>query len=327
VSLSDGLRVRGLSTRWADRPVLRDVSFSVRPGEFVTLMGPNGSGKTTLLRAIAGLEPLVAGEISVDGRPIHTVPTHRRRVGLLFQEPTMLPRRTVRENIAYGPELQRRPVVEVQRSVDELLEQLHLTELADRPADELSGGERQRVALARTLAAEPAVVLLDEPFASVDAELRAELRAEFRRILRARGAPVLHVTHDREEGLFLGDRVLLLSGGRIVQSGPPQEVAAAPATPDVAQFLGFNLLPTDAGALAVRPESLRVGVPSAGSVRATVVAAGRVGESSIVYLRGDGGERWESRWTGGESLPREGERVGLHWTVAVRMAAQGRAQP
>ena len=311
--------VRGLATRWGDRPVLQDVSFAIRRGEFVTLMGPNGSGKSTLLRAIAGLEPTVAGDVEVDGRNLQGVPTHRRRVGLLFQEPTMLPRRTVRENVAYGPELRRRPLAEVDQAVDELLGLLHLTGLADRPAEQLSGGERQRVALARTLAAEPDVVLLDEPFASVDAELRAELRADFRSVLASRGAPVVHVTHDREEGLFLGDRVLLLLEGRLVQSGPPSEVAAAPATPAVARFLGFNVLDVDARAVAVRPEALRIGPPEAGRPRARVVASGRVGETAIVYLVGDRGERWESRHPVSGPLPPAGHMVGLRWGSEVRL--------
>jgi ABC-type Fe3+/spermidine/putrescine transport system ATPase subunit len=317
--LSEGLVVRGLATRWGDRPVLQDVSFTIGHGEFVTLMGPNGSGKSTLLRAIAGLEPTVAGDIEVDGRSLRSVPTHRRRVGLLFQEPTMLPRRTVRENVSYGPELRRRPRDAVDRSVDELLRLLHLTELADRPAEQLSGGERQRVALARTLAADPEVVLLDEPFASVDAELRAELRADFRAVLASRGAPVLHVTHDREEGLFLGDRVLLLLEGRLVRSGPPSEVAAAPATPAVARFLGFNVIEVDARAVGVRPEALQIGPPEAGRPHARVVASGRVGESAIVYLVGDRGERWESRRPLSGPLPAAGETVGLRWSSEVRL--------
>ncbi len=317
MSSSEGLVVRGLSTRWGDRPVLQDVSFQIRPGEFVTLMGPNGSGKTTLLRAIAGLEPITGGEILVDGVPIHPLPTHRRRVGLLFQEPTMLPGRTVRENASYGAEIQRRPPESVDRTVEELLRRLHLVELADRPADALSGGERQRVALARTLAAEPAVVLLDEPFASVDAELRAELRAEFRRALARHRSPVLHVTHDREEGLFLGDRVMLLSEGRLAQIGPPAEVADRPATRDVARFLGYNLVGFGGRTLAVRPEALQTVTPAPDALRAQVVASGRVAGVSIIYLRGDQGERWESRRPGTEELPRPGDIVGLRWEAAV----------
>ncbi len=317
MSSSDGLSVRGLATRWGDRPVLEDVSFHIRPGEFVSLMGPNGSGKTTLLRAIAGFEPIVAGTVEVDGRPVHTLPAHRRRVGLLFQEPTMLPGRTVRENVAYGAELQRRAPGEVDRTVGDLLERLHLTELSDRRAEALSGGERHRVALARTLAAEPAVVLLDEPFASVDPELRAELRAEFRAVLGSRAAPVLHVTHDREEGLFLGDRVMLLSEGRLVQSGPPNEVAESPATREVARFLGYNLVEVEGRTLAVRPEALEVGRLSSAGLLGRVVAAGRVGSVHIVYLRGDRGERWESRGPAVGALPAVGDRVGVRWTRSV----------
>ena len=193
--MPEGLVVSGLSVRWEGRSVLRDVSFSVGDGEFVTLMGPNGSGKTTLLRALVGLEPVDAGEVRLRGRSLEGVPTHRRGIGLLFQEPTLLPGRTVRENVAFGPEIQGRPLAEVDARVDEMLRLLRLESLADRPSHALSGGERQRVALARTLAARPALVLLDEPFASVDPELRADLRAEFRSILRALEMSVIHVTH------------------------------------------------------------------------------------------------------------------------------------
>ena len=222
--MREGLLVSGLAASWDRRPVLSEIGFGVAKGEFVTLMGPNGSGKTTLLRALVGLEPIDSGDIQLNGRRLNGVPTHRRGIGLLFQEPTLLPRRTVRENVAFGPEVQGLRANEVDARVDEMLALLHLGPLAERPSHALSGGERQRVALARTLAARPSLVLLDEPFASVDPEIRADLRAEFRAVLRSQGISVIHVTHDRDEGLFLGDRVLLLVEGRLVQGGPPEEV-------------------------------------------------------------------------------------------------------
>ncbi|MCI4361494.1 MAG: ABC transporter ATP-binding protein, partial [Thermoplasmata archaeon] len=290
--MPEGLRVTGLSASWERRPVLRDLTFEVADGEFVTLMGPNGSGKTTLLRTLVGLEPLDAGEIRLGGRRVNDVPTHRRGIGLLFQEPTLLPRRTVRENVAFGPEIQGVPPVEVDARVEEMLALLHLTPLADRPSHALSGGERQRVALARTLAARPSLVLLDEPFASVDPEIRAGLRAEFRSVLRSRGISVVHVTHDRDEGLFLGDRVLLLSEGRLVQSGPPTEVFQHPRTQAVAQFLGYNLLASVAGPRGVHPGDVLLD-PVRDAPIATVVAAGSVGRGWVAYLDLPGGERWE----------------------------------
>ena len=317
--MPEGLVVSGLSVRWEGRSVLRDVSFSVGDGEFVTLMGPNGSGKTTLLRALVALEPVDAGEVRLRGRSLEGVPTHRRGIGLLFQEPTLLPGRTVRENVAFGPEIQGRPLAEVDARVDEMLRLLRLESLADRPSHALSGGERQRVALARTLAARPALVLLDEPFASVDPELRADLRAEFRSILRALEMSVIHVTHDRDEGLFLGDRVLVLSEGEIAQMGAPDDVYRHPRTRGVAQFLGYNVAGTGSEAVAVHPADVVLGPPGHGPT-ARVVAAGTVGRGWVAYAELEGGERWEVRGGEGSLPPASGERVTVSWTRSVALA-------
>ena len=285
----------------------------------MTLMGPNGSGKTTLLRSLVGLEAVDAGEVWLGGLRINEVPTHRRGIGLLFQEPTLLPGRTVRENIAFGPEIQGRNDREVRALVDEMLELLHLQHLGDRPGDALSGGERQRVALARTLAARPRLVLLDEPFASVDPELRAGLRSEFRAVLRSTRSTVIHVTHDRDEGLFLGDRVLLLDEGRLVQSGVPEEVYRHPTTGSVARFLGYNLLRADRGWIAVHPSDVLIG-EGPGARTAAVEAVGSVGRGWVAYLTLPGGERWECRGDDGTERPRAGTSISVRWTHEVPVA-------
>jgi ABC-type Fe3+/spermidine/putrescine transport system ATPase subunit len=292
--------------------VLADVEFAVGEGEFVTLMGSNGSGKTTLLRALVGLEPIDSGEIRLNGRRLNDVPTHRRGIGLLFQEPTLLPRRTVRENVAFGPEVQRLPSTEVDARVDEMLALLHLEPLADRPSHALSGGERQRVALARTLAARPSLVLLDEPFASVDPEIRADLRAEFRAVLRAQRISVIHVTHDRDEGLFLGDRVLLLAEGRLVQSGAPEVVFQHPRTRAVARFLGYNVTLAPEGARAVHPTDVRLEPPGTGRP-GRVIASGSIGRGWVAYVDLDDGARWEVRGADDRPRPPAGEAVGVRW--------------
>ncbi len=314
--MPEGLRVEGLSASWDTRPVLTDVSFSVGEGEFVTLMGPNGSGKTTLLRSLVGLEPIDAGQIRLAGRRIDGLPTHRRGIGLLFQEPSLLPRRTVRENVAFGPEIQGVAASEVDARVEEMLDLLHLGPLSDRPSHALSGGERQRVALARTLAARPALVLLDEPFASVDPEIRTDLRAEFRAVLRSRGISVIHVTHDRDEGLFLGERVLLLADGRLVQSGPPDLVFQHPRTRAVARFLGYNVAATGPEARAVHPADVVLSESGEGRP-GRVLAAGSIGRGWVAYIDLTGGERWEVR--GGDDRPRPtaGDLVRAHWTRDV----------
>ncbi len=209
-------------------PVVRGVDLAVAEGELLALMGPNGAGKSTLLRAIAGFERTAEGSIRLDGADLRGTPPHRRKIGLLFQDPALFPNRTVFENVAYAPLLQRRPDREVRAEVGRLAALLSLEPLLDRRPAELSGGERQRTALARTLAARPRLVLLDEPFASVDVEVKATLRTEFRAALRASGTAAIHVTHDRDEGLFLGDRVALLFGGELEATGTPPELYRSP---------------------------------------------------------------------------------------------------
>jgi ABC-type Fe3+/spermidine/putrescine transport system ATPase subunit len=315
---SEALAVRGLTVSWSGTPVLNAIDLTVGAGEFVTLMGPNGSGKTTLLRTIAGFERPDGGEVRVDGVEVTSVPPHRRGVGLVFQESTMLPGRTVWENVAFAPELQRRPTEEVERTVGAMLDLLHLRPFAERSALALSGGERQRVALARCLAARPRVILLDEPFASVDAELRAELRAEFRAVLRAVGASVLHVTHDREEGLFLGDRVVLLDEGRIVQTGVPSDVFRHPSSASVARFLGYNLRADGRQTLAVHPADIELGAEPPG-LPAHVIGAGPIGRGWVAYVDVDGTARWECRGADPDPCPTAGDRRWVRWRASVTL--------
>lgn len=319
MSSSELLEVERLCVAWDGLPVLREVSFTIREGEFVVLMGPNGSGKTTLLRTLAGFERALSGSATLGGRTLLDLPAHRRDVGILFQEPALFPDRSVAENVAYGPEVARLPAAEVERRVRDALALLRIAPFASRRPDELSGGERQRVALARTLAREPSLVLLDEPFASVDREIRADLQAEFREALARRGIAALHVTHDREEGLFLGDRVLLLVAGRLVQSGSPEEVYRRPRTAAAARFLGYNVLHDGRNALAVHPREMRI-EPGPGGPRGlsgTVMAAGFAGDEGVVHVRLASGERVEVRPPPGSVLPRVGGEVALAWGRGV----------
>ncbi len=311
------LQVTGLSASWDGRPVLRDISLTVAEGEFFVLLGPNGSGKTTLLRAVLGLEPPDRGRIVLGGVDVSAWPVHRRGIGLMFQDPALFPHRTVYENIAYAPLLRRRPRPEVVREVDELVSLLRLGGFEDRRPDQLSGGERQRVALARTLAARPRLVLLDEPFASIDVELKAELHAEFRRVLGARGIAAIHVTHDREEGLFLGDRVGLLFDGRLERVGRPSEVYARPGTERAARFLGYNVLPGPRGPEAVHASDLRWEAAGTGGLAASVVTAGSVGREELVVVRTDAGDRAELRRRAGSVPLRAGDRGGLRWDRSI----------
>lgn len=320
---SERLAVRGLAASWDGRPVLAGVSFTVEEGSLVVLMGPNGAGKSTLLRAIAGLDPVDAGTVELDGRDITRLPPHRRGIGMLFQEPALFPQRTVWENIAYGLEVRGDRAEPAARRVRELAELLGIEGLVARRAGQLSGGEQQRVALARALAPSPKVVLFDEPFASVDPELRGTLAAEFRRLLGRLGITGVFVTHDRGEGLFLGDRVLLLFGGRLVQEGRPEEVYRAPSTPEVGRFLGYNLLRDGPGWTAVLPEQIRIGRAEEPGVDAEVVASGSIGATTVTHLRTGDDERVEARASGGIRAFRSGERVRITWGAAVRFPVDG----
>ncbi|MGI0131410.1 MAG: ABC transporter ATP-binding protein [Thermoplasmata archaeon] len=311
------LTIDRLSASWGAAPVLRSISLEIHDGEYFVLLGPNGSGKTTLLRCVAGLESPVEGRISLDGHDLTRVPPHRRGIGLMFQEPALFSHRSVFENIAYAPLLQRRSRSEVEEVVGRMVGLLHLEGFEDRRPEALSGGERQRVALARTLAARPRLVLLDEPFASIDVDLKADLRTEFRRALSASRTAAIHVTHDREEGLFLGDRVGLLFEGRLEAVGTPDAVFGSPQTGRAARFLGYNVLPGPTGPEAVHPRDVRLGALSDGGLPLTVVAAGPVGRERLAVLRTDSDVRVEARGTGevGDLAP--GQRVGARWDRAV----------
>jgi ABC-type Fe3+/spermidine/putrescine transport system ATPase subunit len=310
------LEVDHLSVRLGRSEVLRDVTFSVGSGELLSLLGPNGSGKTTLLRTIAGFEAPSAGSVRLAGIDLAGVPVHRRSVGLLFQTPVLFPRRSVLENIAYAPLLQRRPEAEVRALAGRLAALLSLGSLLERTPEELSGGQQQRVALARTLAARPKIVLLDEPFASIDPEIRGDLYAEFRAALRAFGTAAIHVTHDREEGLFLGDRTALLFEGRLDPPGSPEEVFARPRSRSAARFLGYNLLPGAGVELAVLPEDLRFEEEDGEGVRATVRTSGTYGRGYLAIVETAEGARVTLRSP--RPLP-TGTEGRLRWERAVEL--------
>ena len=236
------LRTLSVSKRFGEVIAVDSVDLEVRHGEFVTVLGPSGCGKTTLLRLISGFEMPDAGGIEIDSRvvagPRKWVPPERRRIGMVFQESALFPHLDVAGNIGFGLPRRRRGT-----RVAELVALVGLVGLERRMPDELSGGQQQRVALARALAPDPALILLDEPFNSIDATLRAQIRGEVREILRAAGATGLLVTHDRSEALEIGDRVGVMRAGRIEQLTTPDELYLRPINRFVAEFVGeANLL-------------------------------------------------------------------------------------
>lgn len=229
-----------VSHRYGEDPVLQDVTLSARPGEITCLLGPSGSGKSTLLRLAAGLERLQSGTIVLDGEtlaePGREPPPERRPIGLVFQDHVLFPHMTVRANVEFG--LRAMGSSERRRTAAACMASVGLAALADRYPDTLSGGQQQRVALARALAPRPRAILLDEPFANVDATLRRTLREDARRALRSTGGITVLVTHDPEEALELADHIAILEDGRIVQAGRPDEVWHRPAHKTVAELFG-----------------------------------------------------------------------------------------
>lgn len=244
-SLTDarGLDVDAVSVEFPRRHgdpvrVLEKVSLAVEPGEVVALLGPSGSGKSTLLRAVAGLERITEGDVRWDGTSVVGMAVHTRNFGLMFQDGQLFPHRTVAGNIEYGLTLRSISRADRARRVTELLELVGLPGFGDRPVTELSGGERQRVALARSLAPEPRLLMLDEPLSALDRNLRERLTGDVARILRAAGTTALYVTHDHGEARTVADRVGVLLAGRLEAIGTVDEVWGRPASEGVADFLG-----------------------------------------------------------------------------------------
>jgi sulfate transport system ATP-binding protein len=219
-------------------PAVHAASFVAETGSITTLLGPSGSGKTTVLRLIAGLEEQDGGSIHIHGVDCTRVPAQRRGVGFVFQGYALFSHLSVRDNIAFGLRVQRRPAAEIDPRVDELLELVQLDGLGNRMPTQLSGGQRQRVALARALATRPKVLLLDEPFGALDARVRLELRQWLRTLHTQAHVTTLLVTHDQEEALELSDQIVLMHEGRVVQKGAPHDLYDHPATPFVASFIG-----------------------------------------------------------------------------------------
>jgi sulfate transport system ATP-binding protein len=227
-----------VSKRYGEFQALDDVSVTIEPGSLTALLGPSGSGKSTLLRVIAGLEVPDAGSVVLEGVDVTHVPPQRRGIGFVFQHYAAFKHLSVRENVAFGLKVRKRPKAEVASKVDELLGIVGLSGYQDRYPSQLSGGQRQRMALARALAVEPKVLLLDEPFGALDANVRGELRAWLRRLHDEVHVTTVLVTHDQEEAMELADRIVVLNAGRVEQAGAPREIYDAPANDFVMGFLG-----------------------------------------------------------------------------------------
>jgi sulfate/thiosulfate transport system ATP-binding protein len=247
--------VRNATRRFGDFTALDDVSVEIPSGSLTALLGPSGSGKSTLLRVIAGLERPDAGSVEIDGRDATSLPPQRRGVGFVFQHYAAFKHMTVRENVAFGLKVARRPRAEIKARVTELLELVQLPGLADRYPSQLSGGQRQRMALARSLAVQPSVLLLDEPFGALDARVRKELRAWLRHLHDEVHVTTVFVTHDQEEAMEVADRIVVMNHGRIEQVGGPRDLYEHPSNAFVMGFVGPV---TRLGELFIRPHDVEV---------------------------------------------------------------------
>ena len=233
-----GIAVKNLTKRFGDFVAVDDVSFEVEPGKLVALLGPSGSGKSTILRMIAGLEEPDAGAVYLTGSEATSLPTQKRNVGFVFQHYALFKHMSVRSNIAFGLEVQKRPKGEIKDRVEELLRLVKLEGYGDRYPSQLSGGQRQRVALARALAPKPRVLLLDEPFGALNAKVRQNLAAWLRELHQEVQVTSVFVTHDQDEAIEISDRIVVMNRGKIEQIGKPEEIYDRPRTKFVASFIG-----------------------------------------------------------------------------------------
>ncbi|MGU3436117.1 sulfate/molybdate ABC transporter ATP-binding protein [Actinomycetes bacterium M1A6_2h] len=320
------ISVSGANKRFGDFAALDDVSIDIPKGSLTALLGPSGSGKSTLLRSIAGLEQLDSGSVVIAGKDVTTVTPQKRDIGFVFQHYAAFKHLTVRKNVAFGLEIRKKPKKDIDSKVDELLEIVGLSGFQTRYPSQLSGGQRQRMALARALAVDPQVLLLDEPFGALDARVRADLRTWLRRLHDEVHVTTVLVTHDQQEALDVADRIAVLNKGRIEQIGEPRDLYDRPANNFVMSFLGEV---SKLNGQLVRPHDIRVGrtpdlalaehegtAESAGVLRARVERVVHLGfEVRIELLNAATGELFFAQITRGDN-----EALGLQGgeTVYVR---------
>ena len=298
--------IHNVALSFGSTQVLRDITLSVAPGEFFALLGPSGSGKSTLLRLIAGFNRNQSGRVLIAGRDVSAIPPWRRDVGMVFQSYALWPHMTVAQNVAFGLEERRIPRDEIRRKVAAVLELVELTGLESRRPGQLSGGQQQRVAIARTLAIEPQVLLLDEPLSNLDAKLRVQTRAELKKLQKRLGITTIFVTHDQEEAMTTCDRIAVMDQGVIQQVGTPMELFDHPVNRFVAQFVGsVNLF---GGSFTRAAGALRFSSPALGEVAlpAALEPPGARGEIAF--------RPHAIRLTAGSPAPAEGE---MHLTGTI----------
>ena len=344
--MSSAISIESLSMEYgaagSGHLALDTVSLEIRDNEFFTLLGPSGCGKTTLLRLIAGFEQPSAGVIRLYGEPMQDLPPFRRPVNTVFQSYALFPHMTVAQNIGFGLEMQGKPKTEIAATVEKMLALVKLPDVGNRRADQLSGGQQQRIALARALASRPRVLLLDESLSALDMKLRKDMQIELKRLQAETGITFIFVTHDQEEALTMSDRIAVMSKGRILQVGTPNEIYERPLNRTVADFIGeTNFLEADPFAggarladgqvlslagmpesgritLAIRPE--RVSLTDSGNLAGEVEEVVYIGTDTLYLLKVAGQSgfrvRQQNRAGSGQPLPR-GAQVRLEVPAAA----------
>jgi ABC-type sugar transport system ATPase subunit len=345
----EGLKVTGLRKSFGSNMVIDGLDFEVERGELCILLGPSGCGKSTVLRLIAGLEQEDEGDIYLGGRRVNDLPPRDRDIAMVFQSYALYPHLSAYENMAFPLRVKRLPRDQIDRKVRETAALLGLEGLLGRKPSELSGGQRQRVAMGRAIVRDPGLFLFDEPLSNLDAKLRAAMRVELAGLHRKLGATMLYVTHDQVEAMTLGEKIILLEGGRLRQVGTPRELYEMPLSLFAASFIGspqINLLegrlasegglffrsepftmevPPGAGVgghagedvtLGIRPESL---LPGEGPIKGEIELVEHIGSESIVYVRAGGGARLAARaradfeGKAGETISLDVDAHGLHF--------------
>ena len=282
------IRFEKINKMFGSNHVLKDIELDVEKGQFVTLLGPSGCGKSTLLRCLSGLEQVTSGRIYLEGEDITEVIPRRRGIGMVFQQYSLFPNLSVRNNVAYGLKLKKMPRPVIDKKVEEMLDIVGLADKIDQYPAQLSGGQQQRVALARAMVTAPKVLLLDEPLSAIDALLRKNLQIEIRRIQQQLGITTIYVTHDQDEAMIMSDVINLFHDGKIEQSGTPEQIYTRPATRFAATFIGnYNLLDAKdfnrafgtaipKPEVAVRPEIISLSKRTIASAEGLLVARGKI---------------------------------------------------
>ena len=319
------IKIERVCKRYGDFLAVDRVDLDIVAGEFFALLGASGCGKTTLLRLLGGFETPSEGRILIDGVDMSQVPPYERPVNMMFQSYALFPHMTVEQNIAFGLRQDHLPKAVISARIDSMLELVQMTSYKKRKPSQLSGGQRQRVALARCLAKQPKVLLLDEPLGALDLKLRHQMQAELKKLQVQSGITFIYVTHDQEEALTMSDRVAVFRAGRIEQIGTPSEIYERPLSAFVADFVGTSsLLRRDGKTIMLRPEKIRILPPNAEAASDESAQAGVVSETQYlgmatrVTITLQDGVKILSTWHAGddEFVPREGVEIMAAWRRA-----------